>query len=152
MRKKTYSKASRDAGGFIALPWQVVDSPAYQGLSPHAKALLIDIARQYSGSNNGALRCGRAYMQPRGWNSVDMLTKAKRELLDAGLLFETVKGCRPNKASWYALTWLTLDKLDGFDAGTAAAFERGAYRKQEPVKVPVKTRALNRPTVQAQTF
>jgi hypothetical protein len=133
MRKKqNYSKTSRDAGGFVALPWQVIDSPAYQGLTPHGKALLIDIARQYTGSNNGALRCGRAYMQPRGWNSMDMLTKAKRELLDAGLIFETVKGCRPNKASWYAATWQTLDKLDGFDAGTTAAFERGAYRKQGP--------------------
>lgn len=152
MSKKTYSKASRDAGGFIALPWQVVDSEAYQGLSPHAKALLIDIARQYSGHNNGALRCGKAYMQPRGWSSMDMLTKAKRELLDAGLLFETVKGARPNKASWYAVTWQTLDKLDGLDAGAVAAFQRGAYRKQEPAKVVAKTRALDRPTVQQPPF
>lgn len=146
--KTSYSKKSRDPGGFIAIPWAVLDSPAYQGLSPHAKALLIDIARQYTGSNNGALRCGRAYMSPRGWTSVDMLTKAKRELLEAGLLHETVKGCRPNKASWFALTWLSLDKLDGLDAGTAAAFERGAYLKKQPLK----TRALDRTTVQGEPF
>ena len=149
MRKKQrYSKSSRDAGGFIALPWQVVDSLAYQGLTSYGKALLIDIARQYTGTNNGALRCSRAYMQPRGWTSMDMLTKAKRELLDAGLLFETVKGCRPNKASWFALTWLTLDKLDGFDAGAVAAFERSAYRK----KSSEKTQALDRPMVQQAPF
>jgi len=147
-KKNCYSKSSRDAGGFIALPWQVVDSPAYQDLSPYGKALLIDIARQYTGSNNGALRCGRAYMQPRGWTSMDMLTKAKRELLEAGLLYETVKGARPNKASWYALTWLSLDKLDGLDAGAAAGFERGAYQKKRSVK----TQALNRPTVQETPF
>lgn len=135
MAKLRHAK-SRDAGGFIALPWQVVDSSAYQGLSAYAKALLIDISRQYNLSNNGALRCGRAYMQPRGWNSMDMLTKAKRELLDAGLIFETVKGARPNKASWYALTWHTLDKLDGLDSGMASAFERGAYRNCQPMKVP----------------
>jgi hypothetical protein len=149
MRKKqSYSKTSRDAGGFIALPWQVIDSPAYQSLTPYAKALLIDIARQYTGSNNGALRCGRAYMQPRGWNSMDMLTKAKRELLDSDLIFETVKGCRPNKASWYAMTWQGLDKLDGFDAGTTAAFERGAYRK----RAPLQTKSLDRTTVQEKPF
>lgn len=136
-------------GGFIALPWQVVDSLAYQGLSPHAKALLIDIARQYMGSNNGSLRCGKAYMQPKGWNSMDMLTKAKRELLEAELLFETVKGARPNKASWYAVTWQTLDKLDGLDAGASTAFKRGAYRDKEPSP---KTRALDRPTVQKPPF
>lgn len=133
-RANNRSKSGRDAGGFIALPWQVVDSPAYQGLSVHAKALLIEIARQYSGHNNGALLCGKAYMQPRGWNSTDMLTKAKRELLEAELIFETVKGARPNRASWYALTWQTLDKLDGYDSGVMGAFERGAYRKQQPVK------------------
>lgn len=127
------SKSGRDGGGFIAIPWQVVDSLAYQSLSVHAKALLIEIARQYAGHNNGSLLCSRAHMQPRGWNSVDMLTKAKRELIDAELIFETVKGARPNKASWYALTWQALDKLDGYDSG-AGAFERGAYRKQQPTK------------------
>lgn len=130
MTKQSKRSRSRDAGGFIALPWQVVDSAAYRELSPFAKALLIDIARQYNLSNNGALLCSRAYMHPRGWKSVDTLTKAKRELLNAGLIFETVKGARPNKASWYAVTWQTLDKLNGFDAGAAAAFERGAYRKK----------------------
>lgn len=133
-RTNNRSKSGRDAGGFIALPWQVVDSPAYQALSAHAKALLIEIARQYVGSNNGALLCSRAYMQPRGWNSSDMLMKAKRELLEAELIFETVKGARPNRASWYALTWQTLDKLDGYDSGVMGAFERGAYRKQQPIK------------------
>lgn len=146
--KSSYAKKSRDPGGFIAIPWVVLDSPAYLDLSPHAKALLLDIARQYTGSNNGALRCGRAYMAPRGWTSMDMLTKAKRELLEAGLLHETVKGCRPNKASWYAITWLGLDKLDGLDAGTAATFERGAYLKKQPLK----SQALDRPTVQGQPF
>ncbi|WP_292935532.1 hypothetical protein [Noviherbaspirillum sp.] len=130
MSKRNSRSKSRDSGGFVALPWQVIDSPAYQGLSVYGKALLIDIARQYNLSNNGALRCGRAYMQPRGWNSMDMLTKAKRELLDARLIHETVKGARPNKASWYAVTWYALDKLDGFDAGAVAAFERGAYRSK----------------------
>lgn len=144
MSKKTsYSKKSRDPGGFVAIPWAVLDSAAYLGLATHAKALLLDIARQYTGSNNGALRCGRAYMQPRGWNSMDMLTKAKRELLDAGLIFETVKGARPNKAAWFALTWQALDRLDGLDTGAAAAFERGAYRKRDSGK----TQALDRPAV-----
>jgi hypothetical protein len=66
-----------------------------------------------------------------------MLTKAKRELLETELIFETIKGARPNRASWYALTWQTLDKLDkldGYDSGVMSAFERGAYRKQQPIK------------------
>jgi hypothetical protein len=132
-RNNKRSRSGRDGGGFIALPWQVVDSIAYQSLSVHAKALLIEIARQFCGHNNGALLCSRAYMQPRGWKSVDMLTKAKRELIGAELIFETVKGARPNKASWYALTWQALDKLHGYDSGVGA-FERGAYRNKQPLK------------------
>ncbi len=33
--------AGRDAGGFVALPWVVLDSPAYAQLSMHARALLL---------------------------------------------------------------------------------------------------------------
>jgi hypothetical protein len=130
MAKKHPRSSIRDGGGFIALPWSVVDSEAFQGLSHPAKALLIYIARQYNQSNNGALRCGRAYMKERGWKSMDTLTKAKRELLDAELIYETVKGCRPNKASLYAITWCALDKVNGFDAGAAAGFQRSAYLKK----------------------
>lgn len=143
-RKSKFSGSSRDSGGFVALPWRVIDSPAYQGLSVHARALLIEIARQLRGDNNGALLCSRAYMAGRGWKSVDMLTKAKRELIEAKLLHETVMGQRPNKASWYAVTWQGLDKLTGLDAGAAALFKRGAYCEMALVK----TQPLDRPTVQ----
>ncbi|PIG09474.1 hypothetical protein [Comamonas sp. 26] len=120
--------AGRDAGGFIALPWSVVDSPAYATLSMHARCLLIEVSRQFVKDNNGRLLLSRAYMETRGWKSSDMLTKAKRELLATGFIYETVMGHRPNKASWYAVTWRVLDKHPGYDAGAAEGFVRGAYR------------------------
>lgn len=138
------SGSGRDPGLFIALPWLVMDSPAYQCLSMHARALLLEIARQYMHDNNGRLLCSRAYMLKRGWKSADMLAKAKRELLEGGFIHETVKGHRPNKASWYAVTWQTLDRHPDFDAGAAEGFVRSAYR----ALVPLKTGALNRPAVQ----
>lgn len=125
--------SGRDGGGFVALPWSVLDCPAYARLSMHARALLLEVARQFVRNNNGRLLLSRAYMETRGWKSVDMLTKAKRELLDAGFIFQTVMGHRPNKASWHAVTWQALDKLSGYDAGTAQCFERGAYRKGQPL-------------------
>jgi hypothetical protein len=60
---------------------------------------------------------------------VDVITRAKRELIEAGFIFQTVMGHRPNKASWYAVTWRVLDKVPGYDEGTAQLFERGAYQK-----------------------
>jgi hypothetical protein len=130
-------------------------------LSAYAKSLLIDIARQFMGSNNGALLCSRREMAKYGWKSMDTLTKAKQELLEAQLLFQTVQGQRPNKASWYAVTWQALDKLDGLDAGSALLFRRGAYKTTlapaKPTreqlfkrwdKAASKTEALDRPTEQ----
>lgn len=125
----------RDAGGFIALPWSVLDCPAYARLSMHARALLLEVARQYVRDNNGRLLLSRAYMETRGWKSADMLTKAKRELLGAGFIHQTVQGHRPNKASWYAVTWYALDRHHGYDAGSVETFERSAYRKGTPLKI-----------------
>jgi len=118
----------RDAGGFVALPWSVLDCPAYARLSHPARALLLEFARQFVRDNNGRLLASAAYLSRRGWKSADVITRAKRELLSAGFIHETVKGQRPNKASWYAVTWQALDRLNGYDSGAAACFERGAYR------------------------
>ena len=130
----------RDAGRFITLPVSVLESVAYLGLSANARALLMEVALQCHGDDNGRLLLSRAHMVKRGWLSSDMLTKGKRELLDAGLIFETVKGQRPNKASWYAVTWRRLDRLPGFDAGAALTFERGSYNKK-----PLHKNAVLRP-------
>lgn len=126
--------AGRDAGGFVALPWSVLDSAAYARLSHPARALLFEFARQFVRDNNGRLLASAAYLSKRGWKSADVITRAKRELLDAGFIFETVKGHRPNKASWFAVTWRTLDRLPGYDFGAEQCFERGAFRKTDPLK------------------
>ena len=126
--------SGRDSGGFIALPWSVMDCPAYARLSHPAKALLLEVARQFVRDNNGRLLTSGVYLAKRGWKSSDVITRAKRELLDAGFIFETVKGHRPNRASWYAVTWQRLDKLPGYDTGAALCFERGAYQKIAPLK------------------
>lgn len=126
-RKK--GDAGRDGGGFAAIPWAVFDSPAYARLGHPAKALLMELARQFVRDNNGKLLCSMAYLRPRGWKSNDVITRAKSELLEAGFIFETCKGQRPNRASWYALTWRTLDRHHGYDHGAVESFDRGAYRK-----------------------
>lgn len=121
----------RDPGGFVAMPWTVLDSPAYAGLSHPAKALLFEVARQFVRDNNGRALLSYAYLSKRGWKSADVITRAKRELLAAGLIFETVMGHRPNKASWYAVTWRKLDRNPKYDEGTSALFRQGAYMTHE---------------------
>lgn len=118
----------RDPGRFIGLPVSVLESAAYLALSANARSLLLEVALQFHGSDNGRMLLSRAYLKKRGLKSSDMIDKGKRELLDAELIFETVKGHRPNKASWYAVTWRSLDQLPGFDHGVEKAFRRGAYK------------------------
>jgi hypothetical protein len=131
--------AGRDSGGFVALPWSVLDCAAYARLSHPARGLLMEFARQFVRDNNGRLLASGAYLAKRGWTSVDVITRAKRELLEAGFVFETVKGQRPNKASWYAVTWRALDKSAAYDFGVMVAFERGAYLKSSPLKIDALT-------------
>ena len=126
--KGSKGDSGRDPGGFIALPWSVLDCPAYGRLSHPARSLLFELARQYVRDNNGRLLASAAHLSKRGWKSADVITRAKRELLAAGFIFETVMGHRPNKASWYAVTWRMLDKLPGYDTGAAQLFQRGAYQ------------------------
>jgi hypothetical protein len=144
--RKRGAKASsgRDPGGFVALPWSVLDCPAYANLSHPGRSLLLEIARQYVRDNNGRLLASRAHLATRGWKSADVIQRAKDELLAARFIHETVKGHRPNKASWYAITWQPLDHIAGYDAGAAETFVRSAYRKNTPLCPPGGTERLSR--------
>lgn len=130
MARKPFRNAGekRDGGAFITVPLSVLNSRAYLNTSSHARMLLMDLAVQYRGNNNGDLCAAWKIMQPRGWRSEETLGKAKRELLTLGLIFETRKGARPNKASLYALTWHALDDCNGKLDISPQSFPRGAYR------------------------
>jgi len=132
---KNKPKDDRDAGGFMAIPWCVTDSAAYKRLSYPAKALLFEIARQFVRDNNGSLLCSMRYLREHGWTSSDVVSRAKKELLLSGFIHETVRGHRPNKASWYAVTWRGLDNLKGYDLEAKATFRRSAYRINECLKI-----------------
>lgn len=99
---------SRDSGRFISLPISVLDSATYQGLNFSSKALLIDIASQFKGENNGKLVACDKFLNPRGWKSKATISKALKELLESGLLIMTRQGARPNKASYFGLAWQGL--------------------------------------------
>jgi hypothetical protein len=132
-RRKKGHDTTRDAGQFVALPCVVLDCPNYLSLSHPARSLLLEIARQFNRDNNGRLLASRSYLAARGWNSADTISRALKELLAAKLIHQTVMGHRPNKASWYAVTWRTLDRHPAYDHGAIESFVRGAY-KNTPLK------------------
>jgi|TARA_R110000822_G_C15333531_1_gene494873 hypothetical protein len=134
-RRGANKASGRDSGGFVALPWTVLDCPKYSCLSHPARSLLIEIARQYIKDNNGRLLASSSYLKPRGWNSTDVIQRAKKDLIEGGFIYETVKGHRPNKASWYAITWQDLDKDHRYDARAWEGWKeaRSGYKKNLPL-------------------
>ena len=121
------SKDKRDGDRYVALPHVVIDSPSYRALGHPARALLIDIARQYTGSNNGRLVACSKYLKPLGWKSNDTVSRALAELKAQNLLTETRMGMRPNRAAWFALAWCSLDKPDGMDIDPRT-YRTGQYK------------------------
>lgn len=136
------AKTKRDGSGgaVMLIPHVVLCSEAFLTLSGNAVKLLIDIAQQYNVKNNGALLCSWRYMsEKRGWKSPDTLNRSRAELLDHQLICQTVQGRMPNKASWYAVTWAALDKLDGLEI-EPSGFPRSAYAHwKAPQSEPAKT-------------
>ena len=125
MMAKSYSKAKgrRSLPSFLAMPHQVLSCPNYISLSFIARALLVDIANQYNGTNNGDLDAKWATMTERGWASKTTLSKHLEELIYYGFIIKVQQGGinvggkkRPNL---FAITWQSIDKVgfsDGFKA------------------------------------
>lgn len=86
MRSGRKREGKRDSGRFLAFPHDVLRSPAYRSLGHVARSLLVDIALQYSGVNNGKLTACMKYLRPLGWTSADTVTRAKAALLESKLL------------------------------------------------------------------
>lgn len=145
MAKRQYASArkKRDGSGYVAIPFVVLNGAAYLGLNAYARMLLLDIAAQYRGNNNGDLCAPWKYMHPRGWKSESTLDKAKKALLESGLICETRKGARPNKCSLYGLTWFALDDCGGKLEISAQTFPRGAYRLKDPPPAIASSRRKN---------
>lgn len=106
------SKNRKAKQRFIGIPLVAYNSPGFAQLSFAASRLLIDIASQYHGKNNGDLGCSWQSMRRKGWRSRTTLKKAKAELLQAGFIETTRKGGFHNGPSLYALCWSPIDEKD----------------------------------------
>ena len=105
-------KGRQTTSPFVMLPCHVLDHAVFKTLSKRATKLVIDIAAQYRGHNNGDLCAPLSLMRKRGWTSSDQLEKAKKELIEKDVILVARQGgC--NKANLYALTWFPIDECNG---------------------------------------
>ena len=108
-RTKHKQKAS-----FAGIPRVVMECPDYINLNGSAVKLLVEMACQFKGGNNGDLCPAWTLMKVRGFCSKTTLSKAIKELLQAEMILLTRQGhFIKNKASLYALTWAPIDECSG---------------------------------------
>lgn len=107
-------KGRRKDGRFMGIPHIVLDHPDYIGLSTKSKALLIEIAYQYNGKNNGDMSVALTVLKKRGWKRNATISDAVNELLNAGLIVRTRVGQFQNpysRCALYALSWQPINEF-----------------------------------------
>ncbi len=129
-------KSTKHTEPFVAFPRSVFEAPGFLTLSGHAYKLLMDIASQYKGDNNGDLTAAWSILSKRGWRSKTTLWRCKAELIDAGFLYVTRVGHLPNTCELLALTWFSLDVSPKFDADALHGFQPKAYRPKVALPMP----------------
>ncbi|KAA1175876.1 hypothetical protein FWJ25_01710 [Marinobacter salinexigens] len=105
-------KGRKGNAPFLHIPHSVLESEAYRRLDGWSAKLLVDIAGQFKGYNNGDLTAAWSHMVKRGWRSKGTLHKALKALVDAGLIEQTRQGGR-NRCSLYAVTWKAINECGG---------------------------------------
>ena len=108
-RARVSGRRNSYEGPFAALPHAYFKTAEYARLSFRARALLIELALQFFGSNNGGLTATYSTMRGRGFKSKDQLTKAIDELLARGWIQVSRQGGR-TRATLYALTYRRIDQ------------------------------------------
>lgn len=113
-REKTAGR--KDTRRFAGIPHVVMEHPDWFKLHPSAICLLMELAKQYNGHNNGDLTAAWSIMHKRGFNSQSTLGNALERLLEYEFIVKTREGrfCNPGKqCALYALTWQPINECNG---------------------------------------
>ena len=126
MAKKSNKRPKRISGGYLSIPWAVFDSVAFKGSTAAARSLMIALARQANGFNNGHLQMTQSWMKEMGYTNLQQNKNARDELIERGLIVYTRRGGLNMGAHYFALTWLDISNFSGLDI-TFREYEKGKY-------------------------
>lgn len=130
-RRRSSGKPSKSRYG--GLPHSVWLSENYSHLSGGAAKLLMDLACQFHGFNNGDLTVSFSVLKARGWRSKATISRAIAELLDADLVTRTRAGRFLNpggRCALYAINWYPINDLPHLELDVAPT--RGPVRVFKP--------------------
>lgn len=104
--------ADVDGGQAFIIPLTLLRHPNFKRLSANACKLVFDLARQYSGFNNGYLSAALSILKPLGWRSEATIRESVAECMHYHLIKKTRQGGR-NRCNLFALTWWRIHEKDG---------------------------------------
>lgn len=120
-------KRQKQRGRFLMLPATVFESPAFRSLSHAEVRVLILLATDYDGGNNGRLALTRSQARLGGVGSNATLDSSLRVLEQRGFIIRTDPGrMRPPQPARFALTWQAMDKTEYSSQGAAGHAYRHA--------------------------
>lgn len=117
-KTRAKSKGRRDGGNFLLLPHALLKCNDFNSLSGSALKVLLHLASQFNGKNNGDLSATLTDVKAKGVRSSSTLAAAIVELQQRNLIICTRTGrfMRPGgRCALYGLTWLPIDDCPGKD-------------------------------------
>jgi hypothetical protein len=87
--ERTHGRASY--GNFIGIPRSVANSAAFITLPQLARALYVDLRRQFNGHNNGDICVADSVLTPYGWAHTS-IHKGLQAIIRHGLMVQTRQG------------------------------------------------------------
>ncbi|MEZ9628574.1 hypothetical protein AB4304_03590 [Vibrio breoganii] len=106
-------KVKKNVGRFAGLPIPLLMAKEYTKLSPLSKALLLELAAQYDGRNNGYLSLTRKDLKARGFNSPTSNQTSIEALIEKGFITKTIQGgigSGVKHCSLYGINWQPSDE------------------------------------------
>lgn len=111
-KRRARQKGRGGDHSYLGIPHYILRSSEFGQLRPWALKLLIELAANYIGKNNGDLSAAYSVLEARGWNSPGTLNRAIKQLLKDGWIVTTRCGGR-NRCALFALTWWPIDPCEG---------------------------------------
>lgn len=101
------------AASFISLHHYVLNSDEFAALTGNELRMLMELARQYKGNNNGALTAMREQLVARGWKSHQTIDVQLAKLERKGWIVKTRQGGKRIGCTLYAVTIWPVDACGG---------------------------------------
>jgi len=140
-RRKITGRQSSDT--FVRLPHSMMRHPSFFALSGAAMKMLLFLAGQYNGRNNGDLSATKAMVEAASVCAASKSKELLTQLEDAGFIVQTRHGIK-KQCHLYALTWVGIDRCPGKNLEIAAGPPRNDWLKthlQHPSGVQTETQS-----------